>query len=301
MLFNPSSGRGRSLKKRSQLEAVLQRTAIPFDWYSSRSEQHMRELARSLSRDYSTLITAGGDTSFRIVAAEVLNSGADPVLVFVGIGSANDIAHSLINAKIATLGSRLKCPQTRRMDVGKLEIMGCEDIYFLGNLSLGLGVEVNRYVAEFWRRHPLLAKGGSFIQLLAGFAGTHDAFTNRKVPFHFKLGSEAGLKMHESSLLIFSNISFYAGGLKIAPGKTPFNGKLDCCLVQSENSWSTLKIAIRAIKGRHINNPAVKVISGRTFIIQSDTQLDVQVDGDVLPGGKHIKVSVLPEALTVMV
>jgi len=300
VLFNPSSGRGKSLKKRVKLEAVLKQAAIPYEWFSSRSEQHMRELARSLSRDFSTLIIGGGDTSFRIVAAEIMAADSDTALAFVGIGSANDITRSLGNDRLTSLSTRLQRRKTKRMDVGKLEVKGSENVYFLGNLSLGLGVEVNRFVAECWQRHAWWAKGGNFTQLLTGFSGIHNAFKKGAVPFQFELRSETGAEVRESSLLIFSNIAFYAGGLKIAPGKTPFDGKLNCCMVKSQGFFSTLRIGMLAARGQHLNHQAVKIISGGAFELHSETQIDVQVDGDVLPGGKQINIRILPAALTIL-
>jgi len=188
VLFNPSSGRGKSERKRGQIEAKLNQYAIPYKWFDSRNKAHLIELAQTAAQSFPVIVAVGGDSTFQLIASEVLSSETDPALAIAATGSSNDIACVLGWPELDSLCKAIRDGRDRRMDVGLLEFKGgSAKVYFMGALSLGLGVEVNRFVAGFWRRFPLAAKGGGFMQTVAGIFGIKDSFKYNRVPLKAKL------------------------------------------------------------------------------------------------------------------
>jgi len=302
VLFNPSSGRGKSKRRRGQIEAKFNQYAIPYKWFSSRNEAHLKELAQTAAQSFPVIVAVGGDSTFQLIAAEVLLTDADPALTMAATGSSNDIACGLGWSELDSLCEAIRAGRDRRMDVGLLELKGeSAKIYFMGALSLGLGVEVNRFVAGFWRRYPLAAKGGGFMQTVAGVFGIKEFFKYNRVPLKAKLKWERFEREMDFSLIVFANIPSYAGGLELTPGVTAFDGKIDCCVISSDNFWQTLLIGLRARKGRHISSDKVQIISGTAFEVIFSDNIDLQYDGEIINSVKAFKVSILPAALKVLV
>ena len=301
VLFNPSSGRGRSMRNRRRIKDSLRRKNIDFDWLTSENESHLRGLARDAARNFSNLVVVGGDTTFQIVASEILAGKEDPALGLLGAGSNNDVVHGLGDLGLQTLHDAIQARRTRRMDVGRIDIPGKErPVIFLGALSLGLGVHVNRHVAEFWKRHPLISRGGNLPQLLAGIWGVRCFFRERSVPARIRLKGAGREEEVDFSLLVFANVPSYAGGLRLAPEVTPFNGRLDCCAVKSDSFSGTVGVAMRVLRGRHLRHPDVSLQTGRSFHVSSPVPLDIQYDGEILPGVDDFQVSAWPGALRVL-
>lgn len=302
VLFNPSSGRGRALRRRRRIVRFLQRNGIAFEWMSSRSESHLRELTRGAARDYPFLIAVGGDTTFQIVASEILAAGADPALGLLGAGSNNDVVRGLGDLDLEAIGAAILANRTRRMDVGRIEIPdGGPAIHFLGTLSLGLGACVNQHVAQFWKRHPLISRGGFLPQTLAGIWGIRRSFRERSVPVRLRLKIDDREEDVDFSLMVFANVPSYAGGLKLAPQVTPFSGTLDCCVVGSDSFSSTFAVGMRVLGGRHLDRPGFMFKTGKAFAVRSPVPIDLQFDGEVIRQVTNFRVSVQPQVLKVLV
>jgi diacylglycerol kinase family enzyme len=303
VLFNPSSGRGKSLKKRAEIEARLTHHAIPYRWFVSRSEEHLKDLARELIRSYPLIVTVGGDTTFTLAAAEAVKLNSGVSLGMVGAGSANDICRGLGLYDLESLCAALLSGAKRPMDALQLDRAGLTDrIIFMGALSLGLGVDVNRYIARVRERFPILKRGGSTVQALTGGAAIRHAFAHNLVPTRVQLASdrrENGRHV-DFSLLVIANTPYYANGLKVFPDLSPFDGRLCCGIVHSTSLLSTLKIVTKIASQRHLQHPKVEILSSSLFRISSEDPIDLQYDGEILTRTKSFEVKILPGSVNVV-
>lgn len=301
-LFNPSSGRGKSMKKRPKIEAHLKKYGIEYEWFVTESEAHLKQLAREAAESYPVIVTVGGDTTFTLVIGEILKMSSNVILGMVGTGSANDIARGLGLFQLDVFCQTLVSGNTRPMDVARLEIGGMTDeIYFGGALSLGLGVEVSRYIEDFRDRYPLLYSGGKVSQTLTGIRAIRSAFAKNSVPKRVKLKVDGVQQEVEYSLLAIGNLPYYANGIKLFPDMTPFNGKLECCVVNSTSLLHSIVVGDQAIRGRHLQRNEVQMFSGTSFEISSSDAIDVQYDGEIIPSVHEFRVTVLPAAVNVLV
>src|SRR4030042_3830132 len=92
ILFNPSAGKGRARARKAGLEEALRRHGVLFDLIVTRSEDELRALVREQGGVCRTIAGAGGDSTFHIMANEIIRAAAEHRLGVMGIGSSNDIA-----------------------------------------------------------------------------------------------------------------------------------------------------------------------------------------------------------------
>jgi len=304
VLFNPSSGRGKSLKKRAEIEARFQHHAISARWFVTESEEHLKELARDLIKSYPVVITVGGDTTFTLAAAEVVNLSSDVTLGMVGAGSANDISRGLGHYDLEVLCGALLSGSRRRMDALQLEIADVpEKIIFMGALSLGLGVEVNRYIAQAREHYPILKRGGSTVQALTGGAAVRHAFSRKLIPTQVCLENQ-GISDPcpvDFALMVFANTPYYANGLKVFPELSPFDGQLSCGIFSPHSFFSTFKVASRISSQRHLDCREVEILSGTAFVVTGEDLIDLQYDGEILAGTRGFTVRVIPAVVNVVI
>jgi diacylglycerol kinase (ATP) len=306
VLLNPSAGKGKSIKEKTNIEQTLRRKGIEFDLFVSESEEHLRRLAQRAIGDYRAVVAVGGDTTFKIIAGEILkNSGRDrfwpsPTLGMLGAGSANDIARSLNIRDAEALGNAICTGSTRDMDVGCLRANGADEPqWFLGSLSAGLGAAVNRYIEAFCRRHPRLAKFHLSGQILPGMLAVRHSFSRRLVPLEAVLQTGGVSKPVTFSLLVIANIPFYANGLRFHPGISPFDGRLEAVAVHTASFGQTLRFGIRLGRQKQKQGRELEVLSSPVFRIICPAPIDVQLDGDIISGIEAMDISLLPGALKV--
>lgn len=302
ILFNPSSGRGLSLRKEDDIKTWLKNNSIPFKWSNSKSENHLKQLAREKAESFQVILVVGGDTSFQIVAAEIYKTPYNPALCMIPTGSANDIAISLCKGSIKSILESLKEMKTKRMDMGLLEIKGYpEKIYFVGSLSLGLGVTINQFVSKYWKRHPIQAKLGKTFQVIAGFLGTRYSFKQNKVPMKIRLASDNFEIDVDFSIMVFSNVPCYASGFRVCPNTSPFDGKINCSVINTKSLAHTTQLTYSVWRQKHRHKEEIQFFDGKSFTAYSKKPIKVQYDGKVVSGVKEFKVSVLPSAIKILV
>ncbi len=301
VLFNPSSGRGLALKKKEFIKSMLKKNSLSFHWFESASETHLKQLAKEKAGSFEVLMVVGGDTSFQITASEVHKTPYDPALCMIPTGSANDVAFSLGNRSIESIIKSLKKAKTHQMDICLLETKkNPKKTFFVGSLSLGLGATINQFISQYWKRHPIQAKLGKSFQTLAGFLGARYSFKKNKIPMRLNLSSENFQKNCKFSIMVFSNVPSYAGGLRVCPFASPFDGKINCSIVYTKSLIHTTRVAYSVWKQKHLHKKEIQFVSGKSFSGCSDQPINIQYDGKIIHGVKEFKVSVIPSALKIL-
>ncbi len=86
---------------------------------------------------------------------------------------------------------------------------------------------------------------------------------------------------------------------KLLPDAQPDDGILDVVIVAPETARGTLRVIWNF--ARRARDPDVEHLHGRSVRIRSDGSVPRQLDGDVIPGGKEIRVSIDPGSVIVRV
>ena len=304
VLFNPSAGQGRALDLKTRVESRLRENGVPFDLFVTGSEAELKSLAREHGRRYRTVAGAGGDSTFHIVANELLASGATARLGMIGVGSSNDIDREFGLDSLDKACAALRVGSARRIDAGRI-VRGGETVrYFLGQANVGLGAMVNAYIADLLHRRPRLARR----QTVAGVLGTIRAYRFGRLPIELEVaGTGAGGNTRGKFILaVFGNTRYWATGKMIVPDAKPDDGMLDACLVGACSFFRLARIAVLASRGVHGRMEEVSFLKASGFAVSGTVPFEIQTDGEILGGAEHpemfdkVRFDVLPRALDVV-
>lgn len=324
VLFNPSSAKGRALKQKETITRLLANGGMHMDFIVTESEDHLRNLAAAAAKtpgQYDAIVGVGGDTTFNIIATEILKYKHDaknapaPAVGMIGTGSANDIIRGLGLETIATACQAIINGDIKKMDVCCVSIYKNvqpfqpqpepETLFFLGTLSLGLGVTVNRYVEDFRQRRKILAKWKPCDQLLPALYAIYDSFAKKKIPLRVNMeygdlvsGEKIKLPV-EFSLLVLLNTPFYANGLQLGQANGLFDGVLDCCIIDTKTFFKTFREGLRILRRKHTQTNNERVLRSTWYKISSPESMDIQVDGEIIAGIREMEVSMIPGGLDV--
>lgn len=299
ILLNPAADNGRASRKQKQLEFMLDNYDVSYRLFVSESETHLRNLVSTCTKDYHTIVGAGGDGTFNIIINELMKQGLSNRFAMVPLGSQNDIAREFGVDSLENACSALKNGATREVDLGMITGDDSSPSYFLGTASLALGTTVNKYMNNIIKRHPILTRS-NFIYDVYGFLGILHSFSSKKVPILLKLIYNKSFT-DNFSLVVFNNTSFYAHGFRPSPDANPYDGLLDCFCVTSESPSRFFKIWSSHRKGKHTDEHDVKLIKASEFKVMSRDKVEIQADGQLLGAYKDITISVKPKALSVIV
>lgn len=300
VLFNPSSGSGRSAKKENLIRKKLGDFKIKFDFIRTDSEEHLLREASKAAEKNIDIITVGGDTSFSLVANRIIDaSGSSSRLGMIGTGSANDIPVGMGCGDIIDVLNAVKNNKTKEMDIVSLIINRGKSIFFLGTLSIGLGVSVNRYLESFKSRHPKLLRYIPFFEPVFGAIGVRKTFASGDVPVNAVISSDQYVGPVKFSLMVFLNTPLFSRGLALSKNSSPFDGNLDCAIINTESFTSTLKLMLSIKRGTQSKKREIKLIKSSSIKIEFDVPVGIQYDGEIINGVKIMNISVGERSLNV--
>ena len=301
ILFNPSAGMGKALLKKEDLEVRLRQNGIAYDLTVTQSAEDLRDLTRRHAKTYGAVVGAGGDSTFHIMVNEITAASADVNFGMIAVGSSNDIAKEFEVDSLAKACLALKTMRTKKIDLGGIYDGEKLVRYFLGQANVGVGVLVNRYVAELAQRSPRSAGR----QTLAGIKGVIRAYRDREIPLPLAVESEAGRAEGEFVAAVVSNVRFWATGKIINPKAKPDDGRLDVCLIRGCSFLRLARISWLASAGKHGKAEEVDFLQSPSFEISSKKPLLIQTDGEILRSPENsplrkVKFRVLPRALSII-
>jgi len=299
ILFNPSAGKGTARRKKARLERLLGKWDVPYDLIVTQSEDDLRTLTRESAGRFRVLAGAGGDSTFQIMVDELARAGAAVDFGLIPLGSSNDIAREFGVFDLEKACRFLKRRRTRTIDLGAVHHRGQILKFFIGQVNIGLGVQVNRYVEAFSRKWPRFAS----FQSLAGTLGILRSYRKKEVPLSLSVQTEDQEKHGRFVVASFNNIRFWASGRTLIPSARPDDERLDGCLISDCSFRRLAQLAFLARRGGHVGAPEVAFLSAPTFNISSERGFDVQVDGEIIGGYRtpamfqEIQIRAIPRAL----
>jgi diacylglycerol kinase (ATP) len=299
ILFNPSAGKGMAQKRKSRLERLLRKWDIPYDLIVTRSEDHLRALTNQCAGRCRALAGAGGDSTFQIMVDELTRAGAEVDFGLIPLGSSNDISREFGLQSLEKACRALKQGKTRTIDLGAVYHRGQILRFFIGQVNIGLGVQVNRYVEEFSKKWPRFAS----FQSLAGSLGVLRSYRTRAVPLSLSVQADGQERRGRFVVASINNIRFWASGRILIPSARPDDQRLDGCLISNCSFLRLARLAFLARRGKHAGEPEVTLLGAPTFNISSERGFDVQVDGEIIGGYRtprlfqDIQVRAVPRAL----
>lgn len=297
LISNPMAGSVSPRHKEVIVNAL--RADFKLEVADTEGRNHASELARdAVDRGFDAVLAFGGDGTINEVAQGVI--GSDAALGVLPGGTTNVLARSLgmptdpVDAT-AYVAHRLRAGQTQRINVGRVN-----DRFFLFSTGMGLDAEVVRRVEEDF--HP---EGRNrewvFVKKLARAALLD--YCRRKPQMTFTpTGGEA---IRAVTTVCCNGRPFTY--LKDTPvdvcPQAHLDGGLDFFCLDRIPLSSVPALATGILKTRkHIDNQHATYLHDLTGgILEADLPLPLQADGDYLGEATRAEITLVPDALDVLV
>lgn len=286
-VINPVAGRARGAKLRARARAELARLIPGIAFVETERPGHATDLARA-ARGRALVVAVGGDGTAREVAAGLAGSGTD--LAAVPVGSGNDFCRNL-GIPLDVAGAcrvAAECP-ARTIDLGRLESGGRAAAF--ANAA-GFGFDA-RVIQEARRLRHLR---GMPLYLAAVLLAIRDFDCPR---VRLTVGPE---EWQQPVLLVAAaNGRCYGGGMKVAPGAEPDDGRFDLCVIAAVGRLRILRCLPELIRGTHGSLPEVRFLRAPALELEFAGPVPVQLDGDLLdwPEARRFRLEILPRVLRV--
>jgi YegS/Rv2252/BmrU family lipid kinase len=287
VLINPNAGPSNAL------EVVVQAVSRYWDtadnevtFQTSRDAEAGRRKAREAVRDgIDTLLVAGGDGMINTVGHELLDSGV--ALGVIPTGSGNGFArHFNIPLLLDEAVRALVVARRTRIDVGTVNSRP-----FFVTCSLAWEAAV----AKAFDRSPIR---GVWPYILAA-AREYVTFTPQ--PLEVTLDGSEQARFPDPMIFTVANLTQYGGGAKIAPHAEPNDGLLELVVLPRQDVAQLLTSLPRLYDGTLLQLPDLFSRRFRDLTIRRAQPAPIQLDGELLDAGTTVHISVLPQALTVLV
>jgi diacylglycerol kinase (ATP) len=296
LVYNPIAGGFPSNLMASQAASILQRYGWELELKKTRNGEHLKNLAREAGeKGLDAFFVVGGDGSANLAVNGLL--GTNTALGVLPGGTANVWSQELglsgltWSRESALQESALQLAQgeVRLADVGR-----CNHHAFLLWAGIGLDAYVVHQIEprERWEKQFALFQYAASAVWNAGFwhgMNLQVRVDGEELSGHFLLA-------------VVSNIHLYAGGLaELSPQARLDDGLLDLWLFKGETMADTVQIAWDLLAGRHHQSERVLHYPFRSLILESDSKMFVQVDGEPLQADSPVEIDVLPRSLRILV
>jgi diacylglycerol kinase (ATP) len=282
LIYNPRSGRQRHARVLDEILATLRAGDFDVEPTPTSHPGQATELARERAREVEVVFAFGGDGTMREAAAGLLGSPA--ALGVIPGGTANLLALALgLPRNPVAAAAVLRTSPARTFDVGLaggspflMMVSAGLDASVLGSLDVrlkwrfGKAAIVGQGLREWWR-YPYPA-----------------------------LGLVADGERLEATFAAVSNIPFYGGSFRLAPGARSDDGWLDLVLFRGTGRAAALSFSLDVLRSTHVRRRDVVVKRVREVLFEGPAGAPAQVDGDLCQERLPLAVRLGPERLRVL-
>lgn len=259
---NPISGRLHGKREILHLVRELRKTGHHVRLFSNR-DRLLAELEVAENREnLKCLVVAGGDGSIN----DALNRYPRVPIAVFPTGTENLLAKHLGMPKSGKLAAQI-IAEGRPLE---FDVPTANGRKFLLMASCGIDAEVvhltharrTGHITHFSYVQPILA-----------------AMRKYQYPV-LRVIADGMAEPYCGALLMVANLPCYALQFPFACEASPFDGVLDLRLFEKGSRLSTISYAISVLLGRHDRRKDVRCLKGRSFRIESDVPVPLQLDGD---------------------
>jgi len=291
VVANPISGQGRAMRHRHEIEAVLRRHGLSFDFRISEHPGHTIDLVReAVAAGRRRILAVGGDGTVNEAVNGIFRQRAVPTaeitLGVLPIGTGNDWARThRIPKDYAELAALMASGASRMHDVGVAAFADGAVRHFINVAGIGFDAHV---VASL----PDRTLGP--LAYLVGLA--RGLLTYQAAPLELESG---GRTIDTRAFVLFFAIGRYCGsGMNVAPQAAVDDGCFDITLIRDLSRWEVLKSLRRLFDGTLLTHPKVFALREAEALVRAGP-VPVEADGELI-GLAPVRFSILPRALRVV-
>lgn len=296
LIYNPAAGRYPSWLLTERAAGVLRKRGWQIRVERTKDGDHVTLLARqAVEEGMDAFFIVGGDGSVNRSLPSLV--GSQTAIGILPAGTGNVWGQELGLPGLTWTRVMALEESARRLAQAKVcevDVGSCNDVLFLLWAGVGLdGFIVNRIEPRSrWEKNfAVVQYAASAVWNASRWHGIHlNVVTDEKrIKGHFLLA-------------VVSNVHLYAGGLaELSPNAWLDDGIMDLWIFEGKTLGDTVQAAWDLWAGRHVQSQRVHLIPFRKALIESDSPMYVQLDGEPMIGNGCINIEVCPRALRVLV
>jgi diacylglycerol kinase (ATP) len=241
------------------------------------------------------VVVIGGDGTMNEAVNAVLQvAGPGCELALIPCGTGDDFARTFgIPRKVDQALAVAARGTARAIDLGRahFQIDGREGQRYFANFA-GAGISGGIAQRGALTSRRLGARAAYFWATVAVFARWQN------VPMTIEVDG----KRREGRMLevIVANGAYAAGGMRVAPDASPYDGRFDVVLIGDATKLDFMTTFPRIYRGKHIGHAKIDVLKARKVTVAPEEPLPVVLDGEQ-PGTTPVSFELLPGALRLRV
>ena len=298
LILNPTSGGGATLRKQGELEAFLQKNAIPYTLRLTQYPQHATELVRAgiENEGFRKIAAVGGDgTLNEVVNGAMLQTAVpttDLTLAAIPLGTGNDwIRTHDIPSDWQQAVLLLKTPKTKPHDVGLVHFEG-KKAYFVNIAGMAYDAFVVRYMTE-QSRATWLPRTIQYFYLIIRCLFAYE-------PKRVKIVLDDGTTIDDEIYTVHVGICRYSGGgCTMTPHALPDDGLFAVTVIRKVSVLNAILSTPMFYNGKIGTHKQATTHSAKTVEI---SQTLVELDGELCAKSEvSSRFEIVPLALNVVV
>ena len=300
-IVNPGSKTGKGKSLWDELENRLIGSKVEYEVFFTKKDENAAKTAKMICSEHpesKRIIIVGGDGTIN----EVINGLFDYGKIMLGIvptGSGNDLARGLgIPDDYEKAFAHVIHPREfKKVDHGVLEYL--DDGTPARKFAVSAGIGYDADVCYHAQKSPLkkflnkIGMGASIYFLM----GIKLIFSNKRAKLTLTIDGKRKVVCDKTVFVAAMNTLYEGGGIPMAPGADPSDGKLTLCIVNNISRLQHCLLMTSAKTGEHIKSKGVEIVTCKSVEIEADRPLVMHTDGEYAGKHKHIRLSCSPEQI----
>ncbi|MGI9541994.1 MAG: diacylglycerol/lipid kinase family protein [Cyclobacteriaceae bacterium] len=298
IIVNPSAGCGRAKKRWTSIKKELERQEIVYDFRISREPHEIAELVPELiANGLRRFVSVGGDGTLHqlinaIFSQDVVAS-KEFIVGIIPVGTGNDwIKSHGISSELHASVKVIKQGCTIRQNIGVIQ-SGNMRRCFVNMVGLGLTPFVVRQYSSWGHRLNL----GSL-----GYLVTTAVSLLKYREEQYQVSNGNGLKFNGRLLTLNIGLGQYCGGgIRLVPQAQANGHKLQCTVVHPIALWNILANLAKLFNGKILSHPKVDSYEASILTVAAEKPFYLEADGELIRNANSFTISMIPEAISILV
>lgn len=295
-IINPSSGKQNidSMLREIMATLILDQICSHVDVFYIKGKDDAKNRAAELKPgDYDFIVSVGGDGTLNEVTNGLILSESNIPMAIISAGTVNDFATYMKLPQTADgFCQMIKDFQTKKVDVGRVN-----NEYFINVLAAGLLTDIAYKVPK--DKKAVLGKMAYYLEGVKEFP--KQLSQNMTLTFNSKEYSGT----EDIMLFLVANSKSVGGFADAAPLASVSDGYLDVMIIKKMALLTEAPdLIFKLFQGEHPKHPSIEYFQTKELSVLPTEQtagIAIDYDGEILEEGLPVDISIVPEALNLII
>ena len=286
-IINPSSGK-------QNIDSMLREICSHVDVFYTKGKDDAKNRAAELKPgDYDFVVSVGGDGTLNEVTNGLILSESNIPMAIISAGTVNDFATYMKLPQTADgFCQMIKDFQTKKVDVGRVN-----NEYFINVLAAGMLTDIAYKVPK--DKKAVLGKMAYYLEGVKEFP--KQLSQNMTLTFNSKEYSGT----EDIMLFLVANSKSVGGFADAAPLASVSDGYLDVMIIKKMALLTEAPdLIFKLFQGEHPKHPSIEYFQTKELSVLPTEQtagIAIDYDGEILEEGLPVDISIVPEALNLII